>query len=386
LLALAAAWKVLSHDAAEADLAVAAAFGLLGLAGGRWLSERDDRAAQEERIVTLGSVFYQSPQVLRSLLQPARIDEFLRNLLKTVLKDDELGESVWAQGVSPLVHAIDSGECRYRMRYNVRLAAMSSSGSPSPIQTLSGDPEQYFLLTTELSYSRPISALPKSLSLGLIFEPGRGLSWFDQAKFALREYSPLTDTDVVNLFGSHAVRNRNGRFYENLKRPRIPGGSKRELLTTAQALFCPSLEVGQDNLEPKRARMNWVGEKPTGIAVEFHLPRSISRSQNSTTEVELRARLSIPIPRTVASFPVHLSELTRGAEIVFDYAQVAIEHVDTDMFFAGQQPFRENLVRSRPGYLVVSTSPDEWLFKGSGVVFSWQPPNPQADQISNGKN
>lgn len=372
LFSITSLWALLDQDSDMPSLAAGVVFGFVGLAGGRWRAEREDRSAQEERIVTLGSVFNQSPEVLRDLLQPQRIDGILVNLLKTVLKDDELGESVWGQGVSPLVDAIGRGSVREQLRYDIQLKSISETIDLGLDDCSALKPDEYDLFETELSYRQRADSLPNELFLGLIFGQGRGLSWFNQKSFVLREYAPF-DVEVLSAIGriDDPSLSKNPSFIRKLGlRLGLAGDSPMAELV--ERMCAPRLYLGDLELKPKGAFLDRDATGVHGLAIRYELSRDMRRAMLEGDLVEIRAQLSFPAPVALSSFPVHMSELTRGAEVRFDFGASEIETVSADLFFSGHDPFRTGWFRTRPDCLVVASKGNEWLFRGSGVVFSWQ--------------
>ena len=346
------AWLVASDQSAFAQLGFAFGSFLAGGGLSYYLRARNARVAEREQVLTLGSIFLMEPEVLRGMLRESAIDEFVKNLLRTVLGDDDLGDSVWRQAVSPLVHAISELEYRERLHYDITIQAQDT-----PLAVGGADDAfifsvaDYELQITELSFHRRFKAAPDAIWLGVVFDPDEGPAWFNDSEhfFALREYTPLSREDVASI-------------------RRCCSGDP---LAAARVLCAPVLEIDGASLECDRVRLD-----DRGLAVRFPLPRPVVTRLAGGAAARIRAGLTVPLSKAVSVFPAFVAEPTRGVTVAFDYGHAAVANCRTELFFSGDHRFRADHVRDRPGKRrVIATDDDEWVFAGNGMVFLWERPS-----------
>jgi alanine racemase len=73
-------------------------------------------------------------------------------------------------------------------------------------------------------------------------------------------------------------------------------------------------------------------------------------------------------PRKSHQLSVFVTEITRGVKVAFEYPE-SVRKVETITVFAGRRRFPE--LTQQPGCTTITTSPDEWVFPNSGIVFAY---------------
>jgi alanine racemase len=66
---------------------------------------------------------------------------------------------------------------------------------------------------------------------------------------------------------------------------------------------------------------------------------------------------------------IYISELTKGLSVTFDFANTDIKDVEAITIFAGKEKYPSRTTGNKQ--IVVKTTPDEWVFPNSGIVFVW---------------
>lgn len=322
----------------------------VGAAGTRWWTVRTARRGDDLRVLELGSVFTHKPEILRNMLTERAIHAFLQNLLRTALRPD-LGDSLWQQAVRPLVEPIRANRYRVGQRYTLALERLErplavpvSGGAPLELPA-----SEYELMRTEIVYRRVFERDAQDLWVALVFNPETAPEWFGRSdvEICLREYAPFRREIVERLCGVDD-----------------PGAR----LAMVRALCDPAVSVASVRLEPDRVDVD-----PKGLAVRFPFSREVRDRIRDDPWARLRAALAFPLPVTVSAFPFVIAQPTQGAEIRFDFSSSRVENPHTDMFFSVHDPFRVDRVEADQGVLRVRTDPDEWVFPGGGLVFSWVP-------------
>lgn len=377
LFVAAGIWYARGKGTRESDFAVAAAAILLGATVGRFLSQRAGHRDEVHRAIALGAIFYQRPEVLRGLLRSEAIDGFLQSLLRTVLRNDELGTSLWREAVSPLVDMLANDRYRISERYDVVLRRLGKTASV-PLgnkDSLVFPEETFWRFESDLAYERSFADPPAYLRVGLVFDIKRAPDWFEDPSLVLREYSPLDASYVNRLCASLSTRGVLPRS-PNARRASRLGDRAASILTRprrelreqmAVALCRPRLEVDGIALP-----LDDVAVDSRGIAAKFVLDRKLRRHLQKREWASVRAGVSFPLPKSICAFPVHFPQPTRGAEVTFDYSHADVVDVVTDMFFMVNRPFEHERVRDREGYRVVATDRDEWVLPGAGLAFNWR--------------
>ena len=370
------AWFVASGGDDVPNVALAVTGIAFGAAAGKFLSVRAGRTDEVDRAIALGSIFYQQPQVLRGLLRDEVIDTFLQNLLRTVMRQDDLGDSLWHQTVSPLVDSLASERYRRGQRYDVVLRRMEERVEV-PVgedATLAFAEDGFWRFQSDLVFERPMKQIRDALWLGLVFDPDGGPAWFARHDFALREYTALP-AEYVELLCSRvkapAVLAAHTPLRSRL-RPSVAMGAlaaarqRDERLRIAETLCRPRLSIDGTELE-----LDEVALDRRGMAMRFPIPSRVRRDGRREW-VRLHARLCFPLPMSICSFPAHFNEPTRGAEVTFDYAGADVVDVITAPFFLVNRPFEPSRVDDREGRREWLTEPDEWVLPGAGIAFSWR--------------
>jgi len=368
-------WYMLGDGDTIADFAVATSGIVVGAAAGRFFRARAGRQADIDRAVTLGAIFYQEPQVLRGLLRSEVLDVFLQKLLRTVLRNDDLGDSLWRQTVSPLVDNLASDAYRVDQCYEVRLARL---GDPLSIDLAGGErlefsADRFWRFESELAFDRSFDPPEEELWLGVVFDPGEGPAWFADKKFALREYTALPP-DYVGALCSRmpapaVLQSDSGRW--GRLREATSGLATRpdraRRLAIARELCRPRLEVAGTVLAPDEVALD-----RRGMAIRFPLDRALRARLRREGWARLVARLSVPLPMSICAFPAHFGQPTRGARVTFDYTGADVLDVQADQFFLVNRPFAGDRVVEEPGRVEFTCEHDEWVLPGAGVAFSWR--------------
>lgn len=371
-------WYILSDGDNVADYTVALAAVGLGFGINGFLSARAGKREEVHRAITLGSIFYQEPQVLRGLLRDEVIDSFLQNLLRTVMREDDLGDSLWRQTVSPLVDSFSTQRYRRMERYDVVLRRMAA---PLVVPIIDGQEmhfgsDGFWRFESELSFERAYPEAPEHLWLGLVFDPDGGPAWFDRQgdAFALREYTALPPEYVdrlCSLLKAPAVLADRTSLRSRLHPKKASAvfaaaQQRKDRLQIAEKLCRPRLAVAGETLACDEVALD-----RRGLAARFPIERRLRRRVAEDWAV-VRASLSFPLPMSICSFPAHFSEPIRGAEVTFDYGRADVVDVKSAPFFLVNQPFTLNRVHDREGRRSIATERDEWVLPGAGIAFSWR--------------
>jgi D-alanyl-D-alanine dipeptidase len=327
--------------------------------GTTWWAARGAREADTQRVLALSAIFMQNPGELRKLMQTDRLHRVLQNLLKTVLPTDDLGDSLWTQGVSPLVQRLRDDRYRRDQLYEVHLGELRA---PLELPLPDGEPirvapDEWREIRAELSYTRPFVAQLEDPWVGLVFDPRGGPQWFKELKFFYREYMPL-DAEMVDTICRA-----------------FPGGrGSGELgprLEFAEQLCRPTLTIGETPLAVVDADID-----DRGMAMQFRLPSALRRQLRAEPWARVTAGLTFPLRQGISVFPVYFPELTLDGHIVFEHGDANVTDVTTDLFFSVHQPFSIEPVQALPDRLEVRTKPGNWIFPGAGMVFSWRDGSP----------
>jgi zinc D-Ala-D-Ala dipeptidase len=374
LVALATLLAIIFAGDAIQNLVLGLGIAVVTLTGTTWWAARGAREADTQRVLALSAIFMQNPGELRRLMQTDRLHRVVQNLLKTVLPTDDLGDSLWKQGVSPLVQRLRENRYRrdqlYEIHLRERLAPLELPlPDGAPIQIAPGEWRE---IRAELSYSRPFTTDFEGLWVGLVFDPRGGPKWFRDPNFVYREYMPLDPTLIETICGAFP-----GRRVLQERRWRRRGSGKRtassahptwnERLRFAERLCRPTLTIGTTALSIVDVAID-----ERGMGMQFGLPPDLRRRLSTDPWAQVSAGLSFPLHRRICAFPVYFPDLTLEGRIVFEHGDADVTDVTTDLFFSVHQPFSIDPVEVHPNRLEVPTRPGNWIFPGAGMVFSWR--------------
>jgi hypothetical protein len=371
--ALVAAAALLFADEAIHDVVVGVGIAVATLTGTTWWAARDAHEADTQRVLQLASIFLLNPADLRGLIRTGRLHGILQNLLRTVLPNDDLGDSLWTQGVGPLVQLVREGRYRTDQVYEVHLRERTE-----PLTTTLPDGEELTLkpgewreLSAELSYRRSFRSLAGYVWLGLVFDPTGGPDWFKARNFVLREYMPIEKSMIEAICaaspGPRVFEDEESGTRIDPESERAAERTRPERIRFARELSQPRVTIAGTELE-----LDDVAIDERGMAMKFTLARQLRRELRTDPWAEVTAALSFPLPEQVSLFPVYFPDLTREGRIVFSHAEADVADVTTDLFFSVYRPYWSDRVVAEKEYRVVETDRGEWIFPGAGMVFSWR--------------
>jgi hypothetical protein len=84
------------------EIAIAISTEILGYGFSDYMDTRGQKAKDFGDLLTLSSVFYQSPATINELLKPERVNASIANLLQASL-GKEIGDAYWRQAVAPYI-------------------------------------------------------------------------------------------------------------------------------------------------------------------------------------------------------------------------------------------------------------------------------------------
>ncbi len=362
------AWVLTSAASPVSQAAAALTVGITGSMFGAWWSERSASKAQFQRIATFGDIFLESPATLNAVLNPEKVDEFIKNLLIAVLGDQALGVSVWNDVVGRMVDDIANDRFRSEMRYEIALRDLEADLA-IPKTDIVFAAEEYRLIETRLSYLRRVGALGDSVDVGLILDPIKGLNWFRRPQVFEREYLDVESEVKENLRRAERAASESGlgRLFDRaIALARATGQQRRAAAITA--LANPTITVGSHELELKQTASH-----PEGIALHFPIPSPVLRELGNDTAVRITAELALPILKTRDTFPFVLPELTRGITVRFNCRHaVDVTDLQGEILVSGGEPFAYPETAAPPTSLNFASSPRGWILPGSGIIFRWR--------------
>jgi zinc D-Ala-D-Ala dipeptidase len=365
---------LIAGDEAQ-NLVLGLAILLVTLTTTTWWQARGARDADTQRVLALSSIFMQNPAHLRELMQTDRLHRVLENLLKTVLPTDDLGDSLWKQGVSPQVQRVRDNRYRRDQVYEVSLHERPKPAEVAlPDDTpLPLDPTEWREIRATLSYTRSFADLPKRVWVGLVFDPRGGPEWFKARNFLYREYMPLDNGMVRTICeafpGTRVLEERRWRPRSGAPvRTTLAAARTRDLrVRFAEQLCRPALSIGDAALSVADVAID-----ERGMAMQFKLPPDLRQELGKEPWARVTAGLSFPLPQRVSVFPVYFPDLTLDGHVVFEHGGARVTDVTTDLFFSVYQPFSVEAIAEQDDRLEVRTKPGEWIFPGAGMVFSWR--------------
>jgi|GEM_PF-4128798 len=369
VLGVAVVWMLASDVSAVSQVAAALTVAVTGSVFGTWWSRRSASRAHLERIATFGDIFLESPATLKAVLNPAKVDEFVKNLLSVILGDQALGVSVWTDVVGKMVDDIADDRFRGEMSYDIALRDLDTDLTIPGTDVIFAA-RSYRLIETRLSYVRRVSALGDAVDVGLILDSAEGLNWFRQLRFFEREYLDI-DSDLKHQLRQVArtvPKNGIGGLVDRASAFRRSTGGQSQRTTAATALASPTITIGSHELELTRTESH-----AEGIALHFPIPRPVLRELKGELAVRITAAMAIPILKTRDTFSFVLPELTRGLSVGFDCAHSAGVHdLQGEILVSGGEPFADLDTAALPLGLTFASPPKGWVLPGSGIIFRWR--------------
>jgi hypothetical protein len=340
-----------------------------GVLFARLLDARRGRDDFYRDVITLTSVFYQSPATIREFLGMESIERSISNLLKAALQSDELGAAYWQQSVKPF---IDSGERGFKedWRYSIDMRDL-----PGPVEAELGagqrvrfESEDYRRLTTSLVYRQTVLEPAEIYWVACAFDPDTLPSWFRDPNFLLRELLPLPE-DVRHLL-RQALPQTYPRAWPLL---RWVGRGKRRRdhdrrCEIAREIFDAKVRIGGEELVADRVYVEDRGIR-WGFTMSLELQKSLRRSLEISVEVRMLQA------RTQNYFPVVINTPTRHPTIHFNYAMCPkLASVESEVFFSAERPYDDHLriVSAENRRIEIQTQREDWVLAGSGCVFVWE--------------
>jgi hypothetical protein len=370
LLAAAITWLITSPKARpEAGIATSLATGLVGIMFTRLFDARRGRDGFYRDVITLTSVFYQSPATIRDFLGQESIERSIMNLLKAALQSDELGAAYWQQSVKQFIDFSDRG-FKEDWCYSIDLRDLDRAIEIqlSRDRFIRFDPSEYRSLTTSLAYHQTVLQPADIYWVACAFESNTIPAWFRQPNFLLRELVPLPD-DVRKTL-SEVLPGIPGSPGSRLKRLRsVSGGPDQERRRAiAREIFDANVHIGGEELSADRIFAN-----EEGICWGF----AFSEAQQDVLRRSLEVRVEVRTlqPRALGYFPVVINTPTRHPTIRLNYGMCkSIGHVESEVFFSAERPYDDDLRAVSPENrrIEIQTKREDWVLGGSGCVFVWR--------------
>lgn len=369
-LAASVCWLLISKKPPlVASILTSLATALAGIQLDRLLDARRGRNDFYRDVITLTSVFYQSPATIREFLGMESIEKSISNLLKAALQSDELGAAYWQQSVKAF---IDSGERGFKedWRYSIDMREL-----PAPVEVevnpgrhVRFEPHDYRRLTTSLVYRQTVLEPTDIYWIACAFDPDTLPSWFRDPNFLLRELLPLPEG--VRFLLRQALPQTYPRRWSLLRR--LGRGRRRRdharRCETARQIFDAEVRIGGAALTADRVYVDDEGIR-WGFTMSPELQSSLRRSLEISVEVRMFQA------RTQNYFPVVINTPTRHPTIHFNYAMCPeIAGVESEVFFSAERPYDDRLriISAENRRIEIQTQREDWVLAGSGCVFVWE--------------
>ncbi|MBS1881514.1 MAG: hypothetical protein JSS97_00995 [Actinobacteria bacterium] len=368
ILALLCIAIVTNSQAAGLALAIPIVF--FAYAFQEWQEARGGRESLRHDVIALSNVLYQDASTIARVLNEDMIHEYLQNLLQAALHDTEFGKGYWKQAVRPFIEASRRG-FREDWRYSIDLARLpedielelpGADPADSAGRTVAAD--DYWRLSTVVSYRQHLMQSPKELYVGCVFSDRNLPDWFREEGFLLRELVCLPSATTAAFAGLDSG---------DLTEPSEGGG---EVAATAGKVFGVELKIGGEEFEP-------VGVDVSELGIRWkYKAADLTGAEADLTSV--RIAVETVQPRSQLYFPVHITHATRHPTIQFTYAQTGMspDRIEADVFLSSEEPYRAELIEHHQiaRRIDVQTNRDDWVFAGSGCMFSWSPPSTDGEQ------
>jgi hypothetical protein len=369
-LAAAVCWLLISKQPPlAASIVASVATALAGVQLDRLLEARRGRDDFYRDVITLTSVFYQSPATIREFLGMESIERSISNLLKAALDSDELGAAYWQQSVKPF---IDSGERGFKedWRYSIDMCDLSApvEAEIGPGQSIRFEPEDYRRLTTLLVYRQTVLEPVDVYWVACAFDPNTLPSWFRDPNFLLRELLPLPES--TRLLLRQALPQAYPRAWPLLRwlgRGRRRRDHQRRC-EIARHIFDASVRIGGEELSADQVYVD-----DEGIRWGFTMSSERQRSLQHSLEIGVEVRMLQA--RVQNYFPVVINTPTRHPTIHFNYALCpTLASIESEVFFSAERPYDDHLriESSENRRIEIQTQREDWVLAGSGCVFVWE--------------
>jgi hypothetical protein len=369
-LAAAVCWLLISrHPPLAASIAASVATALAGIQFDRLLEARRGRDDFYRDVITLTSVFYQSPATIREFLGIESIERSISNLLKAALQSDELGAAYWQQSVKPF---IDSGERGFKedWRYSIDMCDLAAPvvAEIGPEQSIRFEASDYRRLSTSLIYRQTVLEPVDVYWVACAFDPDTLPSWFRDPNFLLRELLPLPEGTRLLL------RQALSQAYPHpwpLLRWLGRGKRRREhqrRCEIARHIFDAAVRIGGEELIADRVYVD-----DEGIRWGFTMSSERQRSLQHALEIGVEVRMLQA--RAQNYFPVVINTPTRHPTIHFNYALCpTLASIESEVFFSAERPYDDHLriESSENRRIEIQTQREDWVLAGSGCVFVWE--------------
>lgn len=356
-------------DSQATGLALAIPIVFFAYAFQEWQEARGGRESLRQDVIALSNVLYQDASTISRVLNEDMIHEYLQNLLQAALHDTEFGKGYWKQAVRPFIEAGRRG-FREDWRYSIDLARLpedielelpAEDPANSPARTVASD--DYWRLSTVVSYRQRLMHLPKKLYVGCVFSDRNLPDWFREDGFLLRELVCLPPS-IAAAFA--------GRGSGDLSEP----SQATEAAANAGKVFGVELKIASKEIEP-----DGVDVSELGIRWKYPVGNFTDAGADLTS---VRISVETVQPRSQLYFPVHITHATRHPTIQFTYAQTDMspERVQADVFLSSEEPYRAELIEHHEvaRRIDIQTNRDDWVFAGSGCMFSWSSPSTAGEQ------
>lgn len=355
-------------------LIVGASTGLFAFNFQDYMNTRRRKSEDFGELLTLSSLFYQSPATINAFLKTERVHASIENLLQATL-GEEIGSAYWRQAVAPYIGYGQHG-FKENWRYDIDLKSLSA---PTVIgdggNTVTLEPSEYWELHTTLCYRQTAFDPHPVFHIACGFESMNLPTWFKDVNYFLREIVPVREEDrlsLARLLPAPPLGPVNGKPAKKTQLKRRAAERKYrksvdERMALARKLFNPRLRINDSAIEPDNV---WADQ--LGLRWSYALSKELREQMTGSIEVEIE--LTTVQHKTQRYFPVYLTTPTRNPTIRFDWGDTPdIQDVEVETFFSAERPYDEQLRQALKHYgrIEVRTRPDDWVFVGSGCIFVW---------------
>lgn len=350
-------------DSQAVGLALAMPLIFFAYAFERWQDARGGRESLRRDVLAISNVLYQDPTLIGRVLEREMVHEYLQNLLKAALRDDDFGAGYWKQGVRPF---LEHGERGFRedWRYCIDIAELAE---PVRVPVAGSDefviePGRFWALATVSSYRQHVKMPREAYYVGCTFSLESLPTWFRDEGFLLRELTHL-DPEQTEALGDV--------YSDRWLDPTGAGGADQVARDAARAIFSCELRIAGVDLDPDGVQIG-----PLGIRWRYPVAAELHEALHRSVPVRIEMRTYQP--RHQAFFPVNVTHPTRHPTVQFSYAQtpLAPSLVGANVFFSAEEPYRPELVehQAEAKRIELNTHRDDWVFAGSGCMFVWRDP------------
>lgn len=351
-------WQL--HETFAILLGIAAA--ALGVAWDRWQSATADDERIEQDLRALTTVYHESPLTIRKWLTSEFIDDSIRNLLAAALDSEELAHGYWKQAVMPFVAESQRG-FKSGWRYEIDLIDLEQD-VPMDIEGRTVamlERDRYRKLHSSVTYMQRIPDPAELYYVAVVFEGADLPAWFKKPNFLLREVVVMPGELIAQL-PERPLTDLPDRFEAG---PAAEALQER-YATVARQVLGARVSIGEEHLAPVSLHVD-----RTGVSWGFRLSGELQERLRDTAEVSVV--LDTFMSRRQHYFPVVMGAPTRHPTVQFNYSLTDIASVETEVFFSAERPWDARLRTKRETLrrVEVMTEPDDWVFAGSGCIFTW---------------